>query len=222
MRVLLIEDDDLIACGIQEGLVPHGFITHLASSASEAEARFVDNVYDAIVLDLGLPDRDGFDLLSVLRRMDGEVPVLILSARDGVDHRISGLQKGADDYLVKPFDMRELSARLHALIRRVAGRGVHEIIAGPLKVEPESGLAWIHGAPVSLSRKEVDLISHLANGRGRWTSVESLNRKLYGLSEDVGKNAMNVHIYNIRRKLGAESIESSRGLGYRLGWGIGQ
>lgn len=146
------------------------------------------------------------------------MPVLILSARDAVEHRLQGLQSGADDYLVKPFDLRELAARLHALIRRTQGRAAQTICAGPLRLEPDNGQAWLDGVSVALSRREIDLLAHLASATGSWVAADRLKQRLFGLGEEGGSNALNVHIHNIRRKLGSQAIESTRGLGYRLGW----
>ena len=222
MRVLLVEDDDLIGQGIVAGLRKHGIEVRHVGTAAAAEAAQMDDVFQALVLDLGLPDRDGMELLPRMRAFEPDLPVLILSARDAIEHRLAGLQGGADDYLVKPFDLRELAARLHALVRRTQGRAVQTIEAGPLRLEPDSGLAWLGGEPVTLSRREVDLLVHLAAADGRWVSSDALNERLYGLGEEVSSNALSVHIHNIRRKLGAEAIETARGLGYRLGWSCSQ
>lgn len=218
MRVLLVEDDELIGQGIVIGLRKHGITVQHVCTAAEAEAAQAEDVFHAMVLDLGLPDRDGIELLGVMRAFEPTLPIIILSARDSVEHRLSGLHSGADDYLIKPFDLRELAARLHALVRRTQGRTVPIIEAGPLRVEPESGQAWFNDEPVVLSRREVDLLVHLAGAKGGWIPPDVLNERLYGLNEEVGSNALNVHIHNVRRKLGAEAIETARGLGYRLGW----
>lgn len=218
MRVLLVEDDELIGQGIVAGLRKHGIVVHHACTAAAAEAAQMEDTFQALVLDLGLPDRDGMKLLGSMRSFEPDLPVLILSARDAIEHRLTGLQGGADDYLVKPFDLRELAARLHALVRRTQGRAAQTIDAGPLRLEPDSGLAWLHGESVTLSRREVDLLVHLAAADGRWVLPDALNGRLYGLSEEINSNALNVHIHNIRRKLGTEAIETARGLGYRLGW----
>ena len=220
MRVLLVEDDELIGKGIVAGLRAHGIMVQHVCTAVEAEAAQTGNSFNALVLDLGLPDRDGMELLSVVRAIEPCLPVLILSARDAIEHRIAGLHQGADDYMTKPFDLRELAARLHALVRRTQGRAAQIIAAGPLRLEPESGLAWLEGQAISLSRREVDLLAHLATADARWISPDLLSERLYGLGEEVSSNALNVHIHNLRRKLGAEVIETSRGLGYRLGWRI--
>ncbi|AXU94785.1 DNA-binding response regulator [Erwinia persicina] len=218
MRVLLVEDDELIGKGIVAGLRKHGIIVHHVSSAEEADAVNAEDTFHALVLDLGLPDRDGLDLLGSLRTVEPQLPILILTARDSIEHKLKGLHEGADDYMVKPFDLRELAARLHALVRRTQGRAAQVISAGPLRLEPESGLAWFQGESVTLSRREVDLLAQLGSADGRWVAPDMLNERLYGLGEEIGSNALNVHIHNIRRKLGAEAIETVRGLGYRLGW----
>ncbi|MBY0339593.1 MAG: response regulator transcription factor [Rhodocyclaceae bacterium] len=218
MRVLLVEDDELIGNGILAGLRQHGITVHHVLTAADAQLAQRDETFHAMILDLGLPDGDGMDLLKVVRAFEPDLPVLILSARDTIDHRLTGLRGGADDYVVKPFDLRELAARLHALVRRTQGRAAQTIQAGPLRLDPDSGLAWFHGIQQPLSRREVDLLAHLASSDGRWVSPDALNQYLYGFGEEVGSNALNVHIYNIRRKLGPESIETARGLGYRLGW----
>lgn len=218
MRVLLVEDDELIGKGIVAGLRKHGISVQHVGTAQDAEAVHVEETFHALVLDLGLPDRDGMELLASLRAVEPQLPVLILTARDAIEHRLKGLHEGADDYMVKPFDLRELAARLHALVRRTQGRAAQVISAGPLRLEPESGLAWFQGQSLTLSRREVDLLAHLANADGRWVPPDMLNERLYGLGEEIGSNALNVHIHNIRRKLGAQAIETVRGLGYRLGW----
>lgn len=218
MRVLLVEDDELIGKGIVAGLRAHGIMVHHVCTAAEAETAQTGNSFQAVVLDLGLPDRDGMEFLSIARAVEPDLPVLILSARDAMDHRLAGLHGGADDYMTKPFDLRELAARLHALVRRTQGRAVQVIIAGPLRLEPASGLAWLNDKAISLSRKEVDLLTHLATANGRWIPPDQLNERLYGLGEEISSNALNVHIHNLRRKLGADVVETTRGLGYRLGW----
>lgn len=218
MRVLLVEDDELIGKGIVAGLRKHGISVQHVITAQDAETVHAEETFHALVLDLGLPDRDGMELLASMRAVEPQLPVLILTARDAIEHRLKGLHDGADDYMVKPFDLRELAARLHALVRRTQGRAAQVISAGPLRLEPESGLAWFQGEAVTLSRREVDLLAHLANADGRWVPPDMLNERLYGLGEEIGSNALNVHIHNIRRKLGAEAIETVRGLGYRLGW----
>ena len=152
-----------------------------------------------------------------MRQSGDELPVLLLTARDAVEDRIAGLQGGADDYLVKPFDLGELVARLHALSRRAAGRSVNLIEAGSLALDPASGQAWLDGIPVDLSRRETALLASLMQAGGRCLSGEQLKDSLYGFEQEVGSNAINVHIHHLRRKLGADVIQTVRGLGYRFG-----
>lgn len=169
------------------------------------------------VLDLGLPDEDGLQLLSRWRRQAVELPVLVLTARDAVGQRIEGLQTGADDYLVKPFDLHELAARLHALLRRAAGRSVDWIVLGDVKVDLAASQALRDGAAVDLSRREWALLSALLQSPGRVLSLEQLRDSLYGYSLDVESNAVNVHVHHLRRKLGTDIVETVRGVGFRLG-----
>jgi two-component system, OmpR family, response regulator QseB len=169
------------------------------------------------VLDLGLPDTDGLTLLRDLRAQDVTVPVLVLTARDGVADRIAGLQTGADDYLLKPFDLDELTARLHALLRRAAGRASSLIEHGSVRVDSDNRQVWRDGREVELTRREFALLEKMLNARGGILDIEQLKDTLYGLDTQVQSNAVNVHIFNLRRKLGNGLIRTVRGLGYRLG-----
>lgn len=217
MHVLLVEDDTLIASGIVAGLNAQNLtVTHVAS-ASAAEGSIRMGHFDVLVLDLGLPDEDGIRLLQRLRQQGMELPVLILTARDAVTDRVTGLQAGGDDYLLKPFDLRELAARLHTLVRRTAGRSVNLIEHGPLRFDPSTCQAWLDGQQVHLPRRELALLQVLLNNPARVLSSDNLKDAVYGFSEDVESNALNVHIHHLRRKLGNGIIETVRGLGYRLG-----
>lgn len=217
MRVLVVEDDELIARGVVSGLRAYGMTADSVASVAQAELARRAGHCDAMVLDLGLPDEDGMQLLARMRQRGDTLPVLLLTARDAVEDRIAGLQGGADDYLVKPFDLGELVARLHALMRRAGGRSVNLIEAGALSLDPASGQAWLNGAPVELSRRETDLLASLMQAGGRCLSGEQLKDSLYGFEQEVGSNAINVHIHNLRRKLGPEVVDTVRGLGYRFG-----
>ena len=221
MRVLVVEDDELIARGIVSGLRAHGLTADHVGSASQAELSLRSGHCDAMLLDLGLPDADGMDFLARLRARGNTVPVLLLTARDAVEDRIAGLHGGADDYMGKPFDLGEVVARLHALVRRAAGRSVNRIESGALALDPSSGQAWLHGETVELSRRETELLSALMQAGGRCLSGEQLKDSLYGFDQDVGSNAINVHIHNLRQKLGPSVIETVRGLGYRFGRAAG-
>jgi two-component system, OmpR family, response regulator QseB len=213
----LVEDDPLIAQGIRAGLQLQGFTLDHMSHAAAAEQALQLGHFDAMILDVGLPDEDGLQLLARLRSQGQDLPVLILSARDSVTQRVAGLQAGADDYLLKPFDLRELAARLHSLLRRSSGRSTHLIEHHGLVFDPSTRELSLHGEPVVLSRREQALLSALLHKPGQILSAEQLQDSLYGLGDGVESNAINVHIYNLRRKLGSEVVKTVRGLGYRIG-----
>lgn len=217
MRVLLCEDDDLIASGIVAGLNAQGLTVDRVATAAAARAMLSAAQFDVLVLDLGLPDEDGLKLLKQLRQQGMDLPVLILTARDTVSDRVDGLQTGADDYLLKPFDLRELSARLHTLVRRVAGRSVNLIEHGCLSYDPSRREVFLSGQTVDLSRREQALLHALLHARGRVLSIEQLKDCVYGFGDEVESNALSVHIHHLRRKLGSHIVETVRGLGYRLG-----
>ncbi|HBN8234901.1 MULTISPECIES: response regulator [Pseudomonas aeruginosa group] len=217
MHVLLTEDDDLIASGIVAGLNAQGLTVDRVASAADTQALLQVARFDVLVLDLGLPDEDGLRLLQRLRQQGFDLPVLVLTARDAVTDRVAGLQAGADDYLLKPFDLRELGARLHTLQRRSAGRCVNVIEHGRLSYDPSTRETWLDGRPVELSRREQALLQALLNNRGRILSGEQLKDSVYGFGDEVESNALNVHIHHLRRKLGNAIVQTVRGLGYRLG-----
>jgi DNA-binding response OmpR family regulator len=217
MRVLVIEDDDLVASGVVAGLRLSGIGAEHAATASSAEIALRTSGFDVAVLDLGLPDADGLDLLRRFRSSGHHLPVLVLTARDTVQDKVAVLREGADDYLVKPFDLAELVARLHALQRRAAGRSVAVIEHGPLVFDPHSLEVRLHGRIVELSRRELALLQALLHSGKRILSSEQVKDSLYGMSESVESNAINVHIHHLRRKLGLNIVETVRGLGYRLG-----
>ena len=217
MHVLVCEDDELIASGIVAGLSAQGFTVERVASAAAARAMLKAATFDIMVLDLGLPDEDGLKLLQQQRSQGLEIPVLILTARDSVTNRVDGLQAGADDYLLKPFDLRELAARLQTLLRRVAGRRVNLIEHGQLAYDPSSRETFLAGQPVDLSRREQALLQALLHNKGRVLSSEQLKDSVYGFNDELESNALNVHIHHLRRKLGNGIVETVRGLGYRLG-----
>ncbi len=217
MHVLLTEDDDLIVSGIVAGLIAQGLTVDRVASAADTQALLQVARFDVLVLDLGLPDEDGLRLLQRLRQQGVDLPVLVLTARDAVTDRVAGLQAGADDYLLKPFDLRELGARLHTLQRRSAGRCVNVIEHGRLSYDPSTRETWLDGRPVELSRREQALLQALLNNRGRILSGEQLKDSVYGFGDEVESNALNVHIHHLRRKLGNAIVQTVRGLGYRLG-----
>lgn len=219
MHVLIIEDDELIARGLVAGLQAHGMVADAVATAAAAETALATSHCDALVLDLGLPDMDGMLLLRRWRECRFAMPILILTARDAVEDRVAGLHAGADDYMVKPFDLTELAARLHALLRRAAGRSVNVIEAGRVRFDPASGDVWIDGQAVVLTRRESALLASLMQARGRCLRAEQLKDSLYGFDIEIESNALSVHIHNLRRKLGTGVIETVRGRGYRIATG---
>lgn len=217
MRVLLVEDDELVASGICAGLQVMEFVVDHVADIRGAEAALATGHCDALVLDLALPDGDGMDLLGRLRAAENTVPVLILTARDSIADRVSGLEAGADDYLVKPFELAELAARLQALQRRSAGRAHDRIEHEGLVLSPKDKAVTLHGQSVELSRRELQLLRALLDSPTRIFSAEELHSRLYGFDDDVSSNVLNVHIHHLRQKLGPDIVHTVRGLGYRLG-----
>lgn len=217
MHVLLIEDDPLVATGIVAGLRLHGLTVDHVDTAGRARSALATSHFDICILDLGLPDEDGLALLSRWRMQGRDLPVLVLTARDAVAHRIRGLGAGADDYVLKPFDLDELVARLHALLRRASGRSADRVEHGELSFIPSTGEVRLAGQVVELARRELALLRALLQHPGQILSSEQLRDSLYGFDQDVESNAVNVHIHHLRRKLGPDIVETVRGLGYRLG-----
>lgn len=216
MRVLLIEDDAMLGDGVRAGLAHDGWAVDWARDGEEGLASIDAVAYDAIVLDLGLPRVGGLDILGRLRRSGKATPVLILTARDTVPDRVRGLDAGADDYLVKPFDLGELRARLRALTRRRAGRTAPELRHGALVLDPAARTVRLGDAPVELSPRELALLQELLEHAGRVLSRERLEERLYGMDEEIASNAIEVHVHHLRRKLGTDLIRTIRGVGYMI------
>lgn len=214
MRLLLVEDDPMIGASVQQGLRQEGYTVDWVQDGTAAELAIANGVYELILLDLGLPRRTGLDILANLRRKGNVVPVLVITARDAVADRVKGLDSGADDYLVKPFDLDELSARIRALLRRQAGRATPAIEHGPLRLDPVSHEVSLDGAPVNLSAREFAVLHALLAQPGVPLSRTQLEERLYGWEEEVESNAVEVHIHSLRRKLGADWIRNVRGVGY--------
>lgn len=217
MHILLIEDDALIASGITAGLRLHAMTVDHVTTAKSAKSALLASHFDILVLDLGLPDEDGMVLLNRLREHGHTLPILVLTARDAIEHRVAGLQAGADDYLLKPFDLGELVARLQALQRRTAGRSTNIIRHGPLCFDPASREVTLEGMAVELSRRELALLQTLLGHPKQILTSDQVKDSLYGFEENVESNAINVHIHHLRRKLGPRIVETVRGIGYRLG-----
>jgi two-component system, OmpR family, response regulator QseB len=217
MRILLVEDDPMIGESVVSGLAGEGHAVDWVRDGVTAGTAVATTPYGLVLLDLGLPRRDGLEVLKDLRARKLDLPVLVMTARDTVRDRVAGLDAGADDYLVKPFDLDELSARVRALTRRAAGRAEPLVERGPLVLNPATHTVQWHGTPVEVSGREFALLSALAERQGAVVSRAQLEEKLYGWNESIGSNAVEVHIHNLRRKLGDEVIHTVRGLGYRLG-----
>ncbi|MDH0868038.1 response regulator [Mitsuaria sp. GD03876] len=217
MRLLLIEDDDMIGRAVRQGLVQAGFAVDWVTDARAAQLSLATGVYDLAVLDLGLPRGDGMDLLKALRGAGDPLPVLIASARDTVKDRIAGLEAGADDYVLKPFDLDELIARVRALLRRHAGSGSPVLRHGDLALDPARKAVTQAGRAVELSAREFAVLEALMLKPGAVLSRERLEEAVYGWGQEVASNAIEVHLHNLRRKLGSATIKNVRGVGYRIG-----
>lgn len=214
MRLLLVEDDAALGDGIRAGLRQAGYTVDWLKDGRAAQLALETEEYALLVLDLGLPRLSGLELLKWLRNAGKELPVLILTARDTVQDRVQGLDGGADDYLVKPFDLDELAARIRALLRRRSGRAVALLQHGELSLDPAARRVERAGQAVDLSPREFAVLQVLLENRGRVMSREQLEQALYGWDGEVESNALEVHIHHLRRKLGSELIRNIRGVGY--------
>ena len=214
MRILLAEDDRMIGESVQRGLRQDGYAVDWVRDGAAADLAVTDHAYDLVLLDLGLPRKDGIRFLEDLRRRGNRVPVVIITARDAVPDRVRGLDAGADDYLVKPFDLDELAARIRALIRRQSGRAEPEILVGALRVNLASHEVFLHDVAIALSAREFSLLCALIEEPGIPLSRAQIEQRIYGWDEEVESNAVEVYIHALRRKLGPEWIKNLRGVGY--------
>lgn len=214
MRILLVEDDPMLGDGLRAGLRQLGFQVDWVRDGEAAERELASGVYAAGVLDLGLPRKDGLDVLQALRARGVATPVLVLTARDAVPDRIRGLDLGADDYVVKPVDLHELGARLRSLVRRAHGQMQDSLRSGAVLLEPAARRVSLNGQAVALSTREFDLLHALMRNAGRVLSREQLEQQLYSWGHEVDSNAVEVHIHHLRRKLQPELIQTVRGVGY--------
>jgi two-component system OmpR family response regulator len=218
MNILLVEDDETLADGLSHSLADCGFDVTLAMTGAYADSALRTRAYDLVILDLGLPDTDGREVLRQLRARKSAVPVLILTARDGLNDRVSGLELGADDYMVKPFELRELEARVRALLRRTHGGFSHDITVGRIVLDTLHHEIRVDGEPMLLPSREYGVLEALLLHAGRVVSKEHIAQRLAVKSEELADNAIEVYVHRLRRRLDALgiSIRTVRGLGYLL------
>ena len=216
MRILLAEDDNLLGDGLRAGLRQQGFLVDWVRDGATAQRELAGGTYDAMVLDLGLPGKDGTEVLADARRSGLKLPILVLTARDAVPDRIGHLDAGADDYIIKPVDLFELGARLRALVRRAHGQAEDAIEMHGLRLLPASHEVLLNGEAVTLSAREFDLLHTLMLNAGRVMTRDQLERRLYSWGQEVESNAIEYHVHHLRRKLAPGLIETVRGVGYTM------
>lgn len=214
MRLLLVEDDPMIGEAVQDLLRAEGYAVDWVRDGDAADTALRANAYDLVMLDLGLPKRDGIAVLRDLRTRKDRTPVLVATARDAVAQRIEGLDAGADDYVLKPYDLDELLARIRALLRRAAGRAEPVYEHKGVSINPSTREASVNGAPVVLSGREWAVLEPLLARPGLVLSRQQLEDKLYGWGDEVSSNAVEVYIHGLRKKLGADILLNVRGVGY--------
>lgn len=214
MRILLVEDDRLLGDGLKAGLSQSGFAVDWVRDGEAAVAALAAESFAAVVLDLGLPRRDGLSVLQWLRSRNDATPVLILTARDQLEDKVRGLDLGADDYVLKPFDLDEIAARLRALVRRAHGNSAPVLTLGDIELNPAARTVTRAGQAVELTGREFDLLHVLLQNAERVLTRRTLEEQLYTWGEAVGSNALEVHIHHLRKKLGNERIRTVRGVGY--------
>ena len=216
MRLLLVEDDPMIGESLVDGLRGESYAVDWVRDGREAQLALDGFAYDLMLLDLGLPGMQGMDVLRAVRKRGAELPVLIITARDGTPARVEGLDAGADDYLVKPFDLDELLARLRALLRRRSGHTRSLIEHGGLVLDLASHEATFEGVPVKLARREFSVLRALLDNPGKVITKSQFEEKLYGWDSEVESNTVDVYIYQLRKKFGADFIQTVRGVGYKI------
>lgn len=218
MRILVVEDNPILADGLTQTLRQAEYAVDCVASGDEADHILIAQNYDLVILDLGLPKVDGFEVLRRMRHRGSKVPVLVLTARDALDDRVKGLDLGADDYMTKPFELPELEARVRALIRRGQSGGGSILVHGALQLDTVGRRATLNGTPVELSARELGVLEVLMHRSGRVVNKEQLAEQLYGWEEEVGANAIEVYVHRLRRKLepAGVTIRTIRGLGYLL------
>jgi DNA-binding response OmpR family regulator len=216
MLILLVEDDPSITQALERALRAQGYSINSVATGQAALLALDTDRPDLVVLDLGLPDMDGLDVLRKIRSGDVDLPVLLLTARAGIDDKVAGLDSGADDYLAKPFEMSELFARLRVMERRLTTSRTAEITIGAVTLDINHNRVTVGGEAVELSRREFMLLKSLMENAGRVQTRHTLENRLYSWGEEVSSNALEVHVHHLRKKLGAPFIKTVRGVGYRI------
>lgn len=216
MRLLLVEDDELLGDAVKAGLTQFGYVVDWLRDGEAAKAAIKSESFELIILDLGLPKLSGLAFLQYMRQEGNATPVIILTARETVNDRIKGLDSGADDYMTKPFDMNELSARVRALVRRSQGRADSTLQYRNITLDPAAHSVYVDELMVNVPRREFALLQKLLENSGQVLSREQLMQSIYGWDEDVDSNALEVHIHNLRKKLNANFIRTIRGVGYMV------
>lgn len=217
MRILLVEDDAMVGDSLCKALKIVNFTVDWTRDGGSAELALECGNYSLVLLDLGLPKKSGLAVLKLLRKRADSVPVLIITARDAVEDRILGLNSGADDYLVKPFDLDELVARMHALLRRNSGRADAAIVYGEITLDTIKHETWLKAVPLDLPAREFAILHALMENPGVVISRDQLEEKLYGWGDEIGSNTIAVYIHHLRQKFGADMIRNVRGVGYKMG-----
>ena len=216
MRILLVEDDDMLGEAVRDGLRQESYVVDWVQDGGAARAALSTAVFSAVVLDLGLPRTDGLSVLRWLRQSGRTTPVVIVTARDRVTDRIAGLDAGADDYLIKPFDIDELTARLRAITRRVVGCAESMLTVGEVMLDLHQRVVTYQGEPAPLTAREYAVVELLMRKAGCLVTRAEIEEELYGFEDDIASNAIEVHIHNLRRKLGPHFISNVKGRGYRV------
>ena len=216
MQILLVEDDPALSSALQQALQDQDYAVNGVSTGEAALYLVKTDAPDIIVLDLGLPDMDGMEVLRRIRRHNAELPILLLTARTQLTDKISGLDSGADDYLAKPFEMTELFARIRVLARRLGSSGHGEIRVGEVSLDVNRKVVSVSGREIELSRREYMLLKTLMTQAGRVQTRNALDKRLYNWDEEIASNALEVHIHHLRKKLGSDFIKTVRGVGYKV------
>lgn len=216
MNILLVEDDLMVGKALLQSLQRRQWQVQWLRRASDAQERLSGEAFDLLLLDLGLPDGDGMEVLKSLRARGSTLPVIIVTARDAVEQRVLGLQEGADDYVSKPFDVEELAARILAVVRRNNGNASNTIQHGPLSLNAQAHTVHWHGKPVKISKNEFAILEMLVRRQGMVWTKEQIEQRIHGLGSEVESNTVEVYIYNLRKKLSPDFIQNMRGVGYFL------